>query len=128
MEYIEAIEPAPAANVPHTDVLLSVPKVTLKISSSKVEVAPENGYAEAFVQETGPVGGVPVLTNITLPNGFGPLAFTFAASNSAPIQVTFGPGNWILEPYYTITNGAGTNLVTNWIPGSSGTWNGTASG
>ena len=74
------------------------------------------------------VGGVPVLTNITLPFGSGPSAFTFTASNGAPIQVTFGAGSWIFEPYYTITNGAGTNLVTNWFPGSSGTWNGTASG
>ena len=74
------------------------------------------------------VGGVPVLTNITLPSGLGPLAYTFTASNGAPIQVTFGAGSWIYEPYYTITNGAGVNLVTNWYPGSSGTWNGTASG
>ena len=74
------------------------------------------------------VGGVPVLTNITLPFGLGPLAFNFTASNGAPIQVTFTAGSWIFEPYYTITNGAGTNLVTNWVPGSAGTWNGTASG
>jgi hypothetical protein len=75
------------------------------------------------------VGGVPVLTNIGITTfSAGPLPFTFTASNGAPIQVTFSPGSWIFEPYYTITNGAGTNLVTNWFPGSSGTWNGTASG
>jgi hypothetical protein len=74
------------------------------------------------------VGGVPVLTNITLATGAGPLAYTFTASNGAPIQITFTAGSWIYEPYFTITNGAGTNLVTNWFPGSSGTWNGTASG
>jgi len=75
------------------------------------------------------VGGVPVLTNIGITTfSAGPLPFTFTASNGAPIQVTFSPGSWIYEPYYTITNGAGTNLVTNWYPGSSGTWNGTASG
>jgi hypothetical protein len=75
------------------------------------------------------VGGVPVLTNIGITAySAGPVPFTFTASNGAPIQVTFSPGSWIYEPYYTITNGAGTNLVTNWFPGSSGTWNGTASG
>lgn len=74
------------------------------------------------------VAGVPVLSNITLASGLGPVSYTFTASNGAPIQVTFGAGSWIYEPYYTITNGAGTNLVTNWYPGSSGTWNGTASG
>ncbi|MDP4596077.1 MAG: GEVED domain-containing protein [Crocinitomicaceae bacterium] len=74
------------------------------------------------------VGGVPVLSNITLPFGSGPLSYTFTASNGAPIQVTFGAGSWIYEPYYTIVNGAGANLVTNYFPGGSGTWNGTASG
>lgn len=75
------------------------------------------------------VGGVPVLSNIGITTfSAGPLPFTFTASNGAPIQVTFSPGSWIYEPYFTITNGAGTNLVTNWYPGASGTWNGTASG
>jgi hypothetical protein len=63
-----------------------------------------------------------------LPSGAGPLSYTFTASNGAPIQVTFGAGSWIYEPYYTIVNGAGANLVTNYFPGSSGTWNGTAAG
>jgi hypothetical protein len=74
------------------------------------------------------VGGVPVLTNITLPFGAGPLAFSFPATNGQAIQVTFSPASWPYEPYFTITNGAGTNLVTNYYPYSSGTWNGTASG
>jgi hypothetical protein len=74
------------------------------------------------------VGGVPVLTNITLPNGAGPLAFSFPSTNGQAIQVTFSPASWPYEPYFTITNGAGTNLVTNYYPYSSGTWNGTASG
>jgi hypothetical protein len=72
---------------------------------------------------------VPVLTNIGITTfSAGPVPFTFTASNGAPIQVTFSPGSWIFEPYYTITNGAGTNLVTNWFPGSSGTWNGSTIG
>ena len=74
------------------------------------------------------VGGVPVLTNITLPFGAGPLAFSFPSSNGQAIQVTFTAGSWAYEPFFTITNGAGTNLVTNYFPFANGTWNGTASG
>ena len=74
------------------------------------------------------VGGVPVLTNITLPTGAGPLAFSFPATNGQAIQVTFAAASWPYEPYFTITNGAGTNLVSNYVPFNSGTWNGTASG
>lgn len=75
------------------------------------------------------VGGVPVLTNIGITGwGSGPVPFTFTASNGAPIQVTFSAASWPDEPYYTIQNGAGTNLVTNYFPYANGTWNGTASG
>ena len=74
------------------------------------------------------VGGVPVLSNITLAWGSGPLSYTFPATNGQAIQVTFSAASWPYEPYFTITNGAGTNLVTNYYPYSSGTWNGTASG
>lgn len=74
------------------------------------------------------VGGVAVLSNITLAFGAGPLAYTFPATNGQAIQVTFSAASWPYEPYFTITNGAGTNLVTNYYPYSSGTWNGTASG
>lgn len=74
------------------------------------------------------VGGVQVLTNITLANGAGPLAFTFPSTNGQAIQVTFSAASWPYEPYFTITNGAGTNLVTNYYPYANGPWNGTASG
>ncbi|MFN5652826.1 MAG: GEVED domain-containing protein, partial [Flavobacteriia bacterium] len=75
------------------------------------------------------VGGVPVLTNIGITGwGSGPVPFTFTASNGAPIQVTFSAASWPYEPYYTIQNGAGANLVTNYFPYANGTWNGTASG
>jgi len=75
------------------------------------------------------VGGVPVLTNIGITAfSAGPVPFTFTASNGAPIQVTFSAASWPYEPYYTIQNGAGTNLVTNYFPYANGTWNGTASG
>lgn len=75
------------------------------------------------------VGGVPVLTNIGITGwGAGPVPFTFTASNGAPIQVTFTAASWPSEPYFTIQDGAGANLVTNYYPYWSGTWNGTASG
>ena len=75
------------------------------------------------------VGGVPVLTNIGITTfSAGPLPFTFTASNGAPIQVTFSAASWPYEPYFTIQNGAGVNLVTNYFPYANGTWNGTASG
>ena len=75
------------------------------------------------------VGGVPVLTNIGIVGwGSGPVPFTFTASNGDPIQVTFSAASWPYEPYFTIQNGAGVNLVTNYFPYSNGTWNGTASG
>jgi len=75
------------------------------------------------------VAGVPVLSNIGIVGwGSGPVPFTFTASNGDAIQVTFSPGSWASEPYYTIQDGAGNNLVTNWVPYWNGTWNGTAAG
>lgn len=75
------------------------------------------------------VAGVPVLSNIGIVGwGSGPVPFTFTASNGDAIQVTFSPGSWANEPYYTIQDGAGNNLVTNWVPYWNGTWNGTAAG
>jgi hypothetical protein len=74
------------------------------------------------------VAGVPVLSNITLATGAGPLSYSFSATNGQAIQVTFTAASWPNEPYFTITNGAGTNLVSNYFPYTSGTWNGVASG
>jgi hypothetical protein len=74
------------------------------------------------------VGGVPVLSNITLADGFGPSSFTFPVTNGQAIQVTFTAVSFPTETYFSITNGAGTNLVTNYFPWVSGTWNGIAAG
>lgn len=74
------------------------------------------------------VNGSAVLSNITLNSGSGPATFNFNATTNDVISVTFNAGQWVQEPYFTVSNGAGTTLVSNYFPGISGTWTGIAGG
>lgn len=73
------------------------------------------------------VNGTPVLTNITLGGGAGPLGFNFSASNGDNITVTYSAGSWAYENWFSVTDGGGGTLVNNYYPNTSGTWTGTGS-
>ena len=72
------------------------------------------------------VNGTPVLSGITIATGGGPEVYTFPANDGDAISVTYSAGSWAGENYYSITDGNGTTLVSNYYPNTSGTWNGTA--
>lgn len=73
------------------------------------------------------VGGVSVLTNITLPSGSGPLWFDYAASPGVAVSVTFTPGYYPGECKYDLndaTGGTGTTFYNS--PTNPSTYNFTA--
>ena len=73
------------------------------------------------------VGGVAVLTNITLPSGAGPLWFDYAASPGVSVSVTFTPGYYPTECKYDLndaTGGTGTTFYNS--PTNPSTYNFTA--
>ena len=72
------------------------------------------------------VGGT-LIGNYTLASGYGPNVINFSAISGQAIQVTYTSGSWAYENYFSVKNGSGAALVSNWYPSSSGTWNGTAS-
>jgi len=62
------------------------------------------------------VGGVAVLTNITLPSGAGPLWFNFAASLGVGVSVSFTGGTYPTECKYDLNdapNGTGTTFYNS---------------
>ena len=71
------------------------------------------------------VNGSLVVNAGTLSSGSGPAVYNFQAAEGAAIQVTYTGGSWPGECYYTVRGGNNANLVTNWYPANSGTWNGT---
>ncbi len=71
------------------------------------------------------VNGNLVINGGTLGGGYGPASYSFSAAEGASIQVTYSGGSYPYECYYTVVDGTGSNLVTNWYPYYSGTWNGT---
>ncbi len=66
------------------------------------------------------VNGVTVLSQITLPNGLGPLSFYFTAATGDTIQTIYYPiGGWPYEPYYYIYDGLGYLLGLDGIDGTN---------
>jgi hypothetical protein len=60
------------------------------------------------------VNAVNVLTNITLPNGTGPLCYNFNVPQNGTITINYTPGNWPAENTYAVfdqANGAGNALL-----------------
>jgi hypothetical protein len=51
------------------------------------------------------INGVLTYTNITLPSGSGPGYYNFTVSHGDEVRVTFVPGSWPEEAYYTISQG-----------------------
>jgi hypothetical protein len=52
------------------------------------------------------VNGTPVLTNITLPSGAGPLWFDYVANVGDSVEVSFTAGSWPNECKYDLNDGA----------------------
>tara|TARA_Y100001963_G_scaffold114977_2_gene159533 strand:+ start:13032 stop:15893 length:2862 start_codon:yes stop_codon:yes gene_type:complete len=67
------------------------------------------------------VGGVTVLSNITLPSGAGPLWFDYAASPGVAVSVTFTAGSWSSECKYDLNDAAGGTGTTFYNSGTSPT-------
>ena len=70
------------------------------------------------------VGGI-LIGNYTIASGSAN-NINFSASSGQAIQITYTAGSYAYENYFNVLNGAGTPIVSNWYPSSSGTWNGTA--
>ncbi|TVR42179.1 MAG: hypothetical protein EA392_00635, partial [Cryomorphaceae bacterium] len=67
------------------------------------------------------VGGVNVLTGITLPNGTGPQCFNFTVQPGQNITFLYSPGVWPTENYYQVfsgPSGTGTQIFST-NPGSA---------
>ena len=58
------------------------------------------------------VGGVDVLTNITLPSGAGPLWFDYAANSGNSVSVVFTGGSYKDECQYSLNDGPGGTGTT----------------
>jgi gliding motility-associated-like protein len=72
------------------------------------------------------VGGA-LYGNYTIGSGYGPTTVNFNTFSGQTIQVVLAAGGaYPTEMYFNVLNGAGTPMVSNWYPNSSGTWNGTA--
>jgi hypothetical protein len=66
------------------------------------------------------VGGVAVLTNITLSTGYGPLDYTFSASTGSTINVTrTAAGSYSYEMRISVLGGTGTTLIATQEPVAS---------
>ena len=72
------------------------------------------------------VGGA-LYGNYTIASGYGPTTVNFNTFSGQTIQVAVAAGGtYPTEMYFNVLNGAGTPMVSNWYPSSSGTWNGVA--
>ncbi|MFM8597258.1 MAG: GEVED domain-containing protein, partial [Flavobacteriales bacterium] len=76
------------------------------------------------------VDGVTVQTGVTLASGYGPQNVTFTASIGSVIQVVLStPGSYPSEIYWDVLDGAGTLLVDDYYPNTTGnTWTGNGGG
>ncbi len=69
------------------------------------------GYLNIFIN------GVLTYTNITLASGSGPGFYTFTVASGDEVRVTYVPGSWADENYYTISQG-GIVVFTDGAPNS----------
>jgi hypothetical protein len=65
------------------------------------------GYLTVYVE------GVPVLSNISLGAGGGPVYHTFSVENGDVISTLFTPGSWPGECSYTILDSEGNSVATD---------------
>lgn len=59
------------------------------------------------------VNGSPVLTNITLADGYGPQLYTFSVSTGDVIGTVYTTGSWPEENYYVIRDACGNTVYTD---------------
>ena len=92
----------------HFDTLNSVSTPTGSIGL--IDTYGDGWHNQNFV--TVSVGGVAVLTNITLPSGAGPLWFDYAANSGNSVSVTFTAGSYANECKYDLNDAAGGTGTT----------------
>jgi hypothetical protein len=60
------------------------------------------------------VKGVPVLSDITLASGYGPVNHSFSVNSGDQISTSYAAvGSWISEPYYYIIDSEGNTVATD---------------
>ena len=92
----------------HFDAINSVASPTGSIGL--IDTYGDGWHNQNFV--TVSVGGVAVLTNITLPSGAGPLWFDYVAGSGAAVSVVFNGGSYKDECQYSLNDGPGGTGTT----------------
>jgi hypothetical protein len=92
------------------------------IAACNYQIALFDSYGDGWNGNTVTVyvEGVPVLSDITLASGTGPVYHSFSVNSEDEISTSYAAvGSWISEPYYYIIDSEGNTVVTDG-PGASG--------